>query len=224
MWNRHWFFTFLSLQPVVFRGERASRGQRRESGVRRLENEEEMEIGGPGFKIHTDIQDSSAYELLPRWHRDKLQVSLKKQRRVAGRQKLQEKLTAGSVSKTVPPPAGRFLGTSGKAPGRVIMFPKRREGNSIVCYGHPLNKLHSIPGETNWDSGIGKMTAWDAEMWRTVLSALTLSQACLSTLGATPGHTGCLVPLGLLWRLLGREVLKIKDCIFMDSCLLSSSY
>ena len=119
--------------------------------------------GGTGnrwacFKIHTDVQDSSAYELFPLWHRDKLQMSLKKQRRVAGRQKRQEKLTAGSVSKTVPPPVGWFLGTSGKAHGRVIMFPKPREGNYIVSCVHPPNKLHLILGETNWDPGIGKMT------------------------------------------------------------------
>ena len=72
-----------------------------------------------------------------------------KARREAGRQKLQEKLTAGSVSKTVPPPVERFLGTSGKAHGRVIMFPKPREGNSIVSCVHPPNKLHLILGETN---------------------------------------------------------------------------
>lgn len=223
MWNRRWFFTFLSLQPVVLRGERASRGQRRESGVRRLENEEELEIGGPGFKRHTDIQDSSAYELLPLWHRDKLQVSLKKQRRVAGRQKLQEKLTAGSVSKTVPPPAGRFLGTSGKAPGRVIMFPKRREGNcSLLWPPSEQASFHSGGNKLRFRHRQGDcLRCRNAE---NSAQRVTLGQACLSTLGATPGHTGCLVPLGLLWRLLGREVLKIKDCIFMDSCLLSSSY
>lgn len=46
--------------------------------------------------------------------------------------KATRKLTAGAVRKTVPPPVGQFPGTSGKAHGRVIMFPKPRLGNSIL--------------------------------------------------------------------------------------------
>lgn len=56
------------------------------------------------------------------------------------------------------------------------------------------------------------------------MEKVPLNQGCLSSLGATAGHAARLVPLGLLWRLDGQEVLKIKDCIFMGSCLPIPSY
>lgn len=120
---------------------------------------------------------------------------LKKRRRVAVRQMLQD---TGATRKThswvwikqSPPALWWFLGTSGKAHGRVIMLPKPREGNQTLSCIHPLNKLHFIPGETNWNFSMGKMTfsmgnmtVTDAETWRISLT-IPPNQACLSTLGA----------------------------------------